>query len=165
MTTSIRSDIINVLSGKLNLSEEQIKDLEIGIYNSTIDYASRNKIPLSWNSELFQECYLSKARSMYLNLDNSKLLDRLEQKEFLPHEIPYMTPDNIDPMIWNNIIDDEMRRNKAAYEISKIAMTDQITCGRCKKKRITYYEMQTRSADEPASIFYNCLDCGNRWRC
>ena len=50
------------------------------------------------------------------------------------------------------------------YEDVAEAMTDQFKCGRCKQRKCTYYELQTRSADEPATIFVTCLDCGKNWK-
>lgn len=38
------------------------------------------------------------------------------------------------------------------------------TCRKCKGKRTTQTEMQTRSADEPMTLFITCLDCGNQWK-
>jgi len=46
-----------------------------------------------------------------------------------------------------------------------MAATDQFKCYKCKKRKCTYYEMQTRSADEPMTTFVTCLSCGNRWKC
>lgn len=40
----------------------------------------------------------------------------------------------------------------------------QFTCGKCKTNKTTYYQMQTRSADEPMTTFVRCLNCGNRWK-
>ena len=57
-----------------------------------------------------------------------------------------------------------MLRAKSAYETSQVSMTDQMKCGKCKKNKISYYELQTRSADEPLTTFYNCLLCGHRWK-
>ena len=37
-------------------------------------------------------------------------------------------------------------------------------CGKCGKRRTTYTQLQTRSADEPMTTFVLCLDCGNRWK-
>jgi transcription elongation factor S-II len=37
-------------------------------------------------------------------------------------------------------------------------------CRKCKKERTSFYQMQTRSSDEPMTVFINCLDCGFRWR-
>jgi transcription elongation factor S-II len=42
--------------------------------------------------------------------------------------------------------------------------TDLFTCGRCKKSRTTYKQLQTRSADEPMTSFIKCLECGHRWK-
>lgn len=39
------------------------------------------------------------------------------------------------------------------------------TCGRCKSVKTTSTQKQTRSADEPMTVFVLCLNCGNRWKC
>ena len=51
------------------------------------------------------------------------------------------------------------------YEPKLEASTDNFKCYKCKSKKCTYYQLQTRSADEPMTTFVNCLDCGNRWKC
>ena len=38
------------------------------------------------------------------------------------------------------------------------------TCEKCKSNETTYYEMQTRSADEPMTAFISCFNCENRWK-
>ncbi len=38
-------------------------------------------------------------------------------------------------------------------------------CGKCGSQNTTYYQMQTRSADEPMTNFVTCLDCNKKWRC
>lgn len=46
-----------------------------------------------------------------------------------------------------------------------VDITDSILkCGKCNKNTVDYYEKQTRGADEPMTLFANCLTCGNRWR-
>ena len=37
-------------------------------------------------------------------------------------------------------------------------------CWKCKSRRVTYAQMQTRSADEPMTCFFQCHGCGNRWK-
>jgi len=39
------------------------------------------------------------------------------------------------------------------------------TCGRCKSVKTTSTQKQTRSADEPMTVFVLCMNCGNRWKC
>ncbi|KAJ8372987.1 hypothetical protein AAFF_G00272240 [Aldrovandia affinis] len=65
----------------------------------------------------------------------------------------------------------EMRKNltKEAIREHQVARTggtetDLFVCGKCKKKRCTYTQVQTRSADEPMTTFVFCNDCGNRWK-
>lgn len=146
------------------LSKLQIQDLEIGIYNGSIDYAMEHQIPLSWNSDVFKEVYLTKVKQMYSNLRNKRLLKRLQDKEFAPHELASFRPENMYPEIWKDILDKESLRNKAAYEPSAVANTDRYTCSKCKKNKCSYYELQTRSADEPMTTFITCLHCGHRWK-
>ena len=38
------------------------------------------------------------------------------------------------------------------------------TCPKCRKDKTTYYQMQTRSADEPMTVFITCTSCQHRWR-
>ncbi|CAL8279673.1 unnamed protein product [Lota lota] len=65
----------------------------------------------------------------------------------------------------------EMRKNltKEAVRDHQMAttggtQTDLFTCGKCKGKRCTYTQVQTRSADEPMTTFVFCNDCGSRWK-
>jgi len=46
-----------------------------------------------------------------------------------------------------------------------VEITDSVLkCPKCKQHTVDYYEKQTRGADEPMTLFANCLNCGNRWR-
>lgn len=38
-----------------------------------------------------------------------------------------------------------------------------LTCGKCKERKVDYYQKQTRGADEPMTCFCHCLNCGARW--
>ncbi len=39
-----------------------------------------------------------------------------------------------------------------------------ITCPKCGNDTAYYWEIQTRSADEPATRFFKCIKCGYVWR-
>jgi DNA-directed RNA polymerase subunit M/transcription elongation factor TFIIS len=43
-------------------------------------------------------------------------------------------------------------------------MGGEFKCKGCKSTKTSHYAMQTRSSDEPMTIFVTCLGCGNRWR-
>lgn len=38
-------------------------------------------------------------------------------------------------------------------------------CRKCKSVKTSYYQMQTRSADEPMTTYVTCRNCGNKWKC
>jgi len=167
----IREDFVNLLINNLKIPELEARDLEIGVFNSSIDYANNYSIQLSWNCQLFMETYINISRSIYSNISktsyvkNENLYDRMIiKKEFLPHMLPYMQYHNIFPERWKDIIEKNQRRFKAAYEIKLVAMSDMITCMRCKSKKVSYYELQTRSGDEASTLFMNCLICGKKWK-
>ncbi len=44
------------------------------------------------------------------------------------------------------------------------AKSGMLRCPRCKGHKTDYYQLQTRSADEPMTTFANCEDCGLKWR-
>ena len=37
-------------------------------------------------------------------------------------------------------------------------------CPACSHGVAYFYEVQTRSADEPATLFFRCVECGHQWR-
>lgn len=166
----IREDFKELLS-KLAISELEVNDLEIGVFNATIDYANNAKVQLSWKCQMFLEIYSNISRSIYSNIKadsyigNDKLYDRMiHKKEFHPHMLPYMLCKDIFPERWKEIDERNQLRLKAAYEIKLVPMSDMIKCSRCKSKKVSYYELQTRSGDEASTLFMNCLICGKKWK-
>ena len=82
-----------------------------------------------------------------------------------PHKIAFMTHQEIAHDRWADLIDAKSKRDKNKFEVNIAAATDTFTCRKCKKNQCTYYQMQTRSADEPMTTFVTCIPCGNRWKC
>jgi DNA-directed RNA polymerase subunit M/transcription elongation factor TFIIS len=57
---------------------------------------------------------------------------------------------------------------KNAEDIAKMYSNTELPefdkCKRCKSTNVYSYEKQTRSADEGATRFYECINCGLKWR-
>ena len=50
------------------------------------------------------------------------------------------------------------------FAYAKQKVSSEFTCRKCKSNDCSYYQMQTRSADEPMTTFITCQNCGNRWK-
>jgi transcription elongation factor S-II len=165
-----RNKVKDLIQDKTRLDDIHRDDLEIGIYNWCIDYANSKKIFKSWKNNRFTMLYLEKARSILSNIDQSSylqnqgLLTRLNDKEFLPHEVAFMKPDILFPERWKDTTEAYFKKYEHAYENKVEAMSSDYKCGKCRKRRVVYHEIFSRSADEAAVIHICCLECGNRWK-
>lgn len=61
----------------------------------------------------------------------------------------------------------QARRTDWFLEQAQKSATNQgfFTCRKCGSKNTTYFQMQTRGADEPMTNFVTCLDCKTQWKC
>lgn len=111
----------------------------------------------------------SKYRSIIFNLKDSNNPD-FRRKVLLglvkPDKIVDLTPEDMASdkrKLMNNKI-----KEKALFEcergLAPKASTDQFKCGRCGQRKCTYYQLQTRSADEPMTTFVTCVNCNNHWK-
>lgn len=141
------------------------KNLEIGIYNFALNEASTRKIIKKWSNSQFVELYLLKLKSMLNNMGTEYILNEIRSNKLKPAVLVDMTHQELNPEKWKPYIDEKMKRDELKYETSLAAATDTFKCGKCKSNECTYYQMQTRSADEPMTTFVSCITCGNRWKC
>lgn len=140
-------------------------NLEKGIFNYALKEGTSQKIIKKWDNPYFVQLYLDRLRSIYINLKNENLLLQLKNGEITPQTLAFMTHQEMNPERWKELIEQKIKRDANKYNTNTLqASTDMFTCKKCKSKRCTYYELQTRSADEPATIFVTCLDCGKNWK-
>tara|TARA_B110000967_G_scaffold189667_1_gene213568 strand:- start:2545 stop:3054 length:510 start_codon:yes stop_codon:yes gene_type:complete len=139
-------------------------NLEKGIYNYVIKEANNKKIVKKWDNPYFVQLYLDRLKSIYINLKNKDLLLRLQNDDISPQILANMTHQEMNEDIWKVLLEQKIKRDANKFTTNIEASTDMFTCRKCKSKRCTYYELQTRSADEPATIFVTCLECGKNWK-
>ena len=108
---------------------------------------------------------MDRLRTIYINLKNEDLRQLLKNEDISPKTLAFMTHQEMNPEHWRTMIDAKIKRDSNKYNINVEAMTEMFTCKKCKSKRCTYYELQTRSADEPMTTYVSCLNCGKRWKC
>jgi transcription elongation factor S-II len=156
----------NIRGKMLPILEDETKsiNLEKGIYNFAIKEANSRKIVKKWENTHFVQLYLDRLRTIYINLKNAELLQLVKQGEITPQTLAFMTHQELNPAHWREHIERKIKRDASKFVNNIQASTDMFTCKKCRSKRCTYYELQTRSADEPATIFVTCLDCGKHWK-
>lgn len=59
--------------------------------------------------------------------------------------------------------DDERRISELLSSAKKERAAGFLVCRNCRSTHVDVDQMQTRSADEPMTLFALCLECGNRW--
>ncbi|KAL5333872.1 transcription elongation factor S-II [Aspergillus crustosus] len=116
-----------------------------------------------------KEQYRTKIRSLYQNLknrSNPSLRVRVLGNEVTPAYFVKMTHDELrsaeqrekDAKIQKENMD------KAMVAQAERSISTSLQCGKCGQRKVTYTEAQTRSADEPMTLFCTCMNCGKSWR-
>lgn len=145
-------------------SEKHAANLEKGIHNWALKEATNRKVVKKWDNPFFIQIYLDHLRSIYINLKNDKLIEQVVSGEIKSHMIAFMSHHEMRPEKWEEMIRLKSIRDKSKFEVNLEACTDTFTCRKCKSKKCSYYQMQTRSADESMTVYISCLDCGARWK-
>jgi DNA-directed RNA polymerase subunit M/transcription elongation factor TFIIS len=88
--------------------------------------------------------------------DSDYLGEMISSGYVLPEELGYMKPHELCPEKYKSIIE------KKAYEHNqkKNKGSNIFSCKKCKQSNCEVTQKQTRAADEPATTFVKCLECG-----
>jgi transcription elongation factor S-II len=158
-----RENVVTKLNNIVN-NISICENLEKGIYNYTLKVCEEKNLLKKWTNESFVLLYIEKLRTLIINLKDNDLLAKLLSKEVKAHEFVYMSHQELRPELWETLIEEKKIKDENKYTPKIEASTDNFICGKCKSKKCTYYQLQTRSADEPMTTFVTCLDCGNRFK-
>ena len=159
-----RKKIVDEINNKLKKDKFSI-NIEKGIYNWALQEATSKNIIKRWDNQIFVGIYIDRFKSIIINLENFDLIKKIESKEIKPHQLAFLTHQEMAPEKWRLLIEKKKQRDQNMYEPKIDANTDNFTCRKCKSTRCSYYQLQTRSADEPMTTFVTCINCGNRWKC
>jgi transcription elongation factor S-II len=170
--TACRMKNIRALTTLFNelLSEEEVQQLERCIYNGALRNATKRHIGKTWSYNPFVEMYQMFTKHISANLhptayvQNTELYAKYKAGEITFMDISEMDSYQLFEERWKDSFLQQQIREKRQLEGNMSMATDRFLCMRCQKRQCTYYEMQTRSADEPMTIFITCLNCGKHWR-
>lgn len=155
-----RESIVSFLTNKYPDCEMSIiNDIEKYIYQ----HISTNTI-VSNNMNTSINIFIKKYNYYISEICNNipSIVERIQNKELQLSDI-ILNPICTYPKNWDFVIkrkeQEEKFFNKEFVSNSSIAK-----CSKCKEKNVYVQSVQTRGLDEPATIFYTCLSCSNKWR-
>jgi transcription elongation factor S-II len=161
----LRATVVESIDKILGLPSAMSRNIEKSIFNYSIDKAQEYKIIKRWDNPFFVQIYLDKFKMIYFTIKKDEIKEKIKIGVLITKELAYKTHQEIYPEKWKQMMDNKKIRLENKYFPKIEASTDTFECRRCKKNRCTYYQAQTRSADEPMTVFVTCLECGNRWKC
>ncbi|KAL2008691.1 hypothetical protein VTN00DRAFT_6885 [Thermoascus crustaceus] len=116
-----------------------------------------------------KEPYRTKIRSLYQNLKNKSnptLRVRVLTNAVTPEQFVRMSHDELksDEQREKDRKIEKENMDKAMVAQAERSISTSLQCGKCGQRKVTYTEAQTRSADEPMTLFCTCMNCGKSWK-
>jgi transcription elongation factor S-II len=150
--------------------ENVSKNIEKGIFNWCVkETKCQGQIP-AWENNFFKNKYKHKVMSILFNVKQptNDLIERIATGDIKSKDVASLTPPELWPSgPWAKTAHEQhidyLRKEHAKGELQNF--TSMFTCAKCKSTKTTYYQLQTRSADEPMTTFVTCLNCNKRWKC
>jgi transcription elongation factor S-II len=145
-------------------------NIEKGVFNRTIQLFNQLQIPPSFDNPSFVRFYKNIACNLLKNLQTPEtgIIERLKTKELKTFELAHLRPEVLWPGGPCARTLAAMKLREADLEASRqaqVAPSGMFKCSKCKSDKTTYYQLQTRSADEPMTTFVTCLNCMKKWKC
>lgn len=182
----LRKNTANKLHTVLKMSSESLA--KSGVHEDAV-----KSLGISRTSEIEEAChniskgqkqaYLDKIRSLVFNLKkNADLREQVLLGAIQAENLVQLPPELLLTADKMKKRDDETKKLKDSRRLDweeknegkinemcgikgDLLKASLFTCGRCKSIKTTSTQKQTRSADEPMTVFVLCLNCGNRWKC
>jgi transcription elongation factor S-II len=152
----------------LNLDEENVivLNMEKGIFNNAIQYCKEKEYPLKWSDSNFCKNYSSNARRILANINyttNAPVLrKKIKDGIIESYNLVKMTREELNPEVWESLKTKTLNKVVVKQEAQEDGM---FKCNKCKSMKTVYYQMQTRSADEPMTTYVTCTNCNFKWKC
>ena len=151
-------------------SKDTAIEFEGYMLQNVVDSAKKDNYEVDWSNRTFWNMYRNRAISLYENINpnsyvknDENLLKKIKSGELSLKTVAEMTPIDLCPSRWKESIEKIIETEKNLYTSKSASMF--MWCSQCKKKaKCDYYQLQTRSADEPMTTFVTCLECTKKWK-
>ena len=153
----IRKKTVTMFNDYMSLDESLQIESEIMKYTKL--KLKDKEYEQQWENIKVRRIYCQKARSLIYNIKHSKTLkERIKSKE--------VSIDNLTKLSFEDMMPEryeEINKRRIKMETTQFNFEGLYKCEKCNSKKTTYYQLQTRSADEPCTTYIQCLDCMNTW--
>ena len=155
---SINEEVFKKSKDKLfeYFEDETLERVIEGLNEFTLKYIETNDCTF-----LINDIFTNKVDELIKIMNESDYLGEMISDGYvLPEELGYMKPHELCPGKYKTIIE------KKAYEHNqkKNKGSNIFSCKKCKQSNCEVTQKQTRAADEPATTFVKCLECGFSFR-
>jgi DNA-directed RNA polymerase subunit M/transcription elongation factor TFIIS len=169
--TKLRSYVTHELSKVLDIPEDGniCTNLERCIFNWSIRRSKQYGDYPVWENHRFRNRYKLKfleLKRIFINCPAT--VEKLKAGIAKTNQLIDYDPGELWPggpwaTLQEEIIYKEIRKEVLSRESKN--QDGFFRCGRCKSTKTAYYQLQTRSADEPMTTFVSCLTCDAHWKC
>jgi hypothetical protein len=142
-----------------------VVDLENAILDRCIRECIKCGVDVTWTNPGFWNHYRGRCIQFYENMRlTPEWVAKLNSGEIAPQDFAELSAVDLCPKRWKARIEAQIEKDKHLYSNTGAASI-YFYCSGCKKKsKCDYYQLQTRSADEPMTTFVTCLECDKRWK-
>jgi len=167
----LRTYVSQELSKIIGIPEDSIicTNLERCIFNWSIRQSKEYRDAPTWENHRFKTRYKTKFLELKRCLTNCPQImeklksGRIKTSELIEYGPKELWPDGPWAMTQAVLIHRELRKERLKKDI--MSQEGFFKCKRCKTMKTTFYQLQTRSADEPMTTFVTCLNCDAHWKC
>lgn len=166
----LRKYVVSQYAELLSLEEDDTipRNLEIGTNNWAINKSLKMRQTPAFDNrkhtERYKQKFLELKKCLKFSPDLKKKLLNRELKTSMVFDMQpnHMWPGGPYDKRLQASIEKSMKK-----EVSIVNEKDYkglFKCAKCREYKTTYYEMQTRSADEPMTVFVTCHICDITWK-
>ena len=140
----------------------------------------RKQLVSSWDCREFREAYKTKLVHLLTEFKRGGIVSHFRNRGPCPEtgvelgpllnpcKLAEYPPETISPNGLYAKTLDKLKLRELKREEARRQEEDYngiLKCGKCKSLKTSYYQLQTRSADEPMTTFVTCKGCGHKWKC
>lgn len=161
-TNAFREGVCAMVRDVLHVDAATSEVIEQGVTRWAFMYAKNRKVMCKWRDAVFVRVYADRLRTILTNLarnpDMTRRVASMTAEQFSEVSLMELAPPERRALMREKAV-----RDRGKFDQIVLPTTNEYNCPACTSDKCTYYELQTRSADEPMTVFFECLDCGKRW--